>query len=90
MRFVLHCLEELLGDGCARVIVYAEGVNLQHLAIEHFPRTANVSDSSQQLVEIIPLSCVFEQVIIKYEAFNHVLFKHLSSPIGGTERPDAS
>ena len=53
-------LEELLGDGGARVILDAEGINLQHLAIEHLLRTADIADASQQFVKIIPLSGVFE------------------------------
>ena len=60
VHLILNCLEELLGDRGARVIVYAESINLQHLAIEHLLRTADVSDSGQQFIEIIPLSGVFE------------------------------
>ncbi len=45
VHLVLNSLEELLGNGGARIIVYAEGVNLQHLAVEHLLRTADVSDA---------------------------------------------
>ena len=35
VHLVLHCLKELLSDGSSRVIVDAEGINLQHFAIKH-------------------------------------------------------
>ena len=47
VHFVLHRLEALLGDEGARVIVDAEGINLQNLAIEHFIRTAYVAHAGQ-------------------------------------------
>lgn len=46
VHLVLNYLEELLGDRGARVIVDTEGINLQHLTIEHLLRTADVADAS--------------------------------------------
>lgn len=46
VHLVLYSLEELLGNGSARIIINAKGLYFQHLAIEHLFRAADVADAS--------------------------------------------
>ena len=77
---VLYCLEELLCHFHSWVIVDTEGVNLQHLAIEHLLTGADVTDSCKQLVKVIATSSSLQQVIIHGEAFHNILLQDLGCP----------
>ena len=69
---VLYGFEEHLRSFCPWVIVDAERVNLQHLAIEYLFGRTNIADSAEKLIEIIAASRTFQQVIIHRKSFDKV------------------
>ena len=80
MHLVLDSLKELLRGFCPWVIVYAEGINLQNLAVEDLFRGADVPDTCQEFIKVVAATCAFQEVIVHGKAFDQVLAQYLCGP----------
>ena len=80
MHLVLDCLEELLCGFCPRVIVYAEGIDFQNLAVEDFFRGADVPDACQEFIKVVAAAGSFQEVVVHGKTFDKVLAQYLRGP----------
>ena len=80
MHLILNRLKELLRHLHPWVIVDAEGINLQNLAIEHLFRRTDVTDASQQFIEVVSAASPLQQVVVQCKSFHDILFQHLCCP----------
>ena len=80
VHLVLDCLEELLCGFCPRVIIYAEGIDFQNLAVEDFFRGADVPDTCQKFIEVVAAASPLQEVVVHGEAFDKILAQYLCGP----------
>ena len=80
MHLILDCLEELLRGFRPRVIVYAEGVDFQNLAVEDFFRGADVPDACKEFIKIVAATSPLQKVVVHGEAFDKVFAQYLRGP----------
>ena len=80
VHLVLDCLEELLRGFCSRVIVYAECIDFQNLAIEYLFRGADVPDACQEFVKVIASAGALQKIVVHGKAFDKVLAQYLRGP----------
>ena len=80
VHLVLHRGEKALGCFLGGVVVDAGGVNVQHLAPEHFFRRADVADARQQFIEVVAATRAFEPLVVEREALDDVFPQALRGP----------
>jgi hypothetical protein len=80
VNLVLHQLEEGLGFRCARVVVHAGGVEVEHLPVKHLLAGANVADALQKLAPIAAAARLLQQLVIHGEALDEILAQHPQGP----------
>ena len=80
VHLVLDCLEELLRGFCSRVIVYAECIDFQNLAIEYLFRGADVPNACQEFVKVIASAGALQKIVVHGKAFDKVLAQYLRGP----------
>ncbi len=80
MHLVLYRCKEPLRGVCPGIIVDTGGINIQHLAPEHFFRGTDIPDACQQFVEIVPTADPLEPVIVHGKPLDDELTQSLRSP----------
>ena len=78
VHLVLDGFEEVLRGFGPGVIIDAEGIYFQYLAVEDLLRGADVTDTSKEFVEIIATACSLEQFVVKDKALKerrHLVYR---------------